>query len=122
MAGELFRSTCGKHGMASRLGGDEFVLLMPLNHVHLARPIAERLIYEFRLQSMERFADTALETTPSMSIGIVSRKELGTNDPEALLKAADQAMYCAKRMGKSQFHIFHDDDAGHDSAAHARAA
>lgn len=86
----------------ARLGGDEFVVLLPdldskdeciitLNRIHetIAQPI---LIGE------QTCAVTA-------SIGI-SFYPIDNNDPDILLRNADQAMYVAKRSGKGCFHFF----------------
>jgi diguanylate cyclase (GGDEF)-like protein len=94
----------------ARLGGDEFVVLLEdINDVSDATRVALRiqdvLNVPFRLDGHEIFI--------SASIGIV----LGTPDydqPEAILRNADIAMYRAKMLGRAGYEVF-------DQAMHARA-
>ena len=78
-----------------RHGGDEFVLLLRHASVHDAMRVAARLVD--RLQG--RSLDAALPTV-SLSFGVVQVRPAETL-PEAL-KRADQALYEAKRQGRSR--------------------
>jgi diguanylate cyclase (GGDEF)-like protein len=77
-----------------RLGGDEFVAYLPHTDAAAARAVAEQLLV------VVRDASTALgdgmHTTASVGVAFDSSSALG---PEAMLKAADGAMYIAKRAG-----------------------
>ncbi|NER00386.1 MAG: diguanylate cyclase, partial [Cyanothece sp. SIO2G6] len=96
--------------LVARLGGDEFVLLLEeINGVVDAVWVAERLLEELRspmiLDEREIFA--------SASIGIVLSNSQ-YQDPQALLRDADLAMYRAKHNGRGQYAIF-------DPAMHLQA-
>jgi diguanylate cyclase (GGDEF)-like protein len=74
---------------AFRIGGDEFALLMPDTDLDGALLAAERL----------RAAATRMATPVSVSIGVA---ELAPGaDAGALLRAADEALYEAKRGGRN---------------------
>jgi len=77
-----------------RLGGDEFVAYLPHTDASAARAVAEHLL------GVVRDASTALghgmHTTASVGIAFDSTSSL---EPEAMLNAADAAMYAAKRAG-----------------------
>jgi diguanylate cyclase (GGDEF)-like protein len=85
----------------ARFGGDEFaVLAEDIRDVHgatrIAERIAEALTRPFILREREHFV--------SASIGI----SLGTGaeDPEALIRDADSALYRAKEHGRGGYEIF----------------
>ena len=94
----------------ARLGGDEFaILLEELEDLNDAASVAERLNQELALP----FCIDKREIFINASIGIV----LGTKDyqqPEALLRDADTAMYRAKELGKARYQVF--DRGMHDCA------
>ncbi len=86
----------------ARLGGDEFVLIVPLQQDNdYCTDIAERVLGA--LQRQVRIAER--EVTARPSIGISMYPQDGRT-PEALLQAADTAMYAAKHAGKNQYRFF----------------
>jgi len=81
---------------AARVGGEEFAVLAPDTDEHGAYIVAERL----RSAVEKAFADS--EVGPlTISFGIVSFPVHGQTT-EALLKAGDQALYAAKRLGRNR--------------------
>jgi diguanylate cyclase (GGDEF)-like protein len=74
---------------AFRIGGDEFAVLLPEATVTDARAVAERISEELRSLPV---AET---WTLSMSFGVSMHD--GGDDPAALLRSADDAMYEMKR-------------------------
>lgn len=86
--------------LLSRRGGDEFTLLVEcVEDAHEARRIAERLWK----RAMEPFEVDGHFLHVGVSIGIVLGD--GTIDtPEAIVDAADRAMYAAKRFGRPILH------------------
>jgi diguanylate cyclase (GGDEF)-like protein len=81
--------------VAARLGGDEFCVLAPEQESEAATTLGERLAAAVR-------EEVASPDDPpvSLSIGVVSCPRHG-GDAEALIDAADRAMYRAKAAGDS---------------------
>ncbi len=80
---------------AARLGGDEFAVLLPETDFTGARQVAERVLQSVR-NSPAAFRDRPLPI--SVSVGVAQWSAGMTVD--ALLEAADAAMYRAKRDGR----------------------
>jgi len=80
---------------AARVGGEEFGVLAPDCDEHGAYILAERM----RTDIQEVFAATPVPLT--VSFGIVTFPLHGQT-AEALLQAADQALYAAKRLGRNR--------------------
>lgn len=88
----------------ARLGGDEFVvLLLGLKHGEECVATLDRLL-EVIAQPIT-VKTKPVNVNVSASIG-VSLYPFDEEDPDTLLRHADQAMYVAKQMGKNRFHIF----------------
>lgn len=76
--------------LGARWGGDEFAVLAPRADASEALALAERI-----RQEVERTAGS------SVSIGVTSSLR-GAPDAEALLRAADVALYSAKQAGRNR--------------------
>jgi len=92
---------------AARFGGDEFVVLLPHQTAPDAAIFAERIRAGMRdLHFRADPAAGAEETKLSVSVGVACR---GAQDPrgpsEDLLRAADAALYHAKRSGRDRVQI-----------------
>jgi diguanylate cyclase (GGDEF)-like protein len=85
--------------MAARLGGEEFALILPETDEGGAFLVAERL----RRATHRTFADGPLPLT--ISFGVATFPDHG-DDPDTLLRAADQALYAAKDLGKDRSVIY----------------
>ncbi|TDF99182.1 bifunctional diguanylate cyclase/phosphodiesterase [Paenibacillus piri] len=89
----------GSH--AARLSGDEFVILFPHGSREAAAGQAERIIdrlaVPFRIDDRNIYVST--------SIGIALYPSDG-EQPETLLKNADQAMYAAKKRGQNKYEFY----------------
>jgi putative nucleotidyltransferase with HDIG domain len=83
----------------ARTGGEEFTIVLPETDEHQAYVVAERL----RTEVEERFAVGQAPLT--MSFGIATFPDHGRS-AEALLEAADQALYSAKALGRNRSVIF----------------
>jgi diguanylate cyclase (GGDEF)-like protein len=85
-----------EHDVPARLGGEELALLLPETSLVGATVLADRL----RRQLLElRLRSPASQVQPTASFGVASSPPAGT--VEALLAAADAALYRAKRDGKN---------------------
>ncbi|MBK6865041.1 MAG: GGDEF domain-containing protein [Ideonella sp.] len=90
------RETLRAHDVAGRIGGDEFALLLPETTVAEAFAVASRVAQ--RLEVAQQAAQTGLQL--SLSVGVVLARK-GENIADAL-RRADQALYEAKRQGRSR--------------------
>ena len=90
--------------IVARLSGDEFAVLMPQTDTAGALQLGEDL----RAQVAESAAPAPDADSATISVGITmfgGEREVG---PEAVLVAADQAMYRAKEEGRNQIALFQD--------------
>ena len=86
----------------ARLGGDEFVLVLPdADHGHAAAVVAHKILDELK----GAFAVDDHELHAGGSIGISLYPADGT-DADALMRAADTAMYHAKAKGRANYQFF----------------
>ena len=85
--------------MAARLGGEEFALLLPETDERGAFLVAERL----RRATQRKFADGPHPLT--ISFGVATFPDHG-DDADMVLRAADQALYAAKDLGKDRSVIY----------------
>ncbi|SJN36043.1 diguanylate cyclase (GGDEF domain) [Pseudoalteromonas sp. JB197] len=92
---KLIQSVARKDDIVARIGGEEFVLVIPNQNSEGAFKIAERL----RLAVESSHIDTVGYIT--ISIGIASYPEHGTNI-EQVFKKADNALYYAKEHGRNR--------------------
>jgi GGDEF domain-containing protein len=108
----------GGGGTAYRYGGEEFTVLFPGKDVDAAMPHLEALrqeVADYRLAlrspSRPQKTESAKRTrgafraskseSVTISIGVAQRSDK-LDTPEAVIKAADQALYRAKRGGRNQ--------------------
>jgi diguanylate cyclase (GGDEF)-like protein len=90
----------------ARLGGDEFtVLLVDQTSIDYAVSVAERIM----LNLFMPYSINGREVTVTASIGIAQSKP-SHNQPDDLLRDADDAMYKAKEKGKARFEAFDPDE------------
>ena len=86
----------------ARLGGDEFVILMDhLDTPQRALDLADRIRKTFT----EALAVEDRSIFTSASIGVVPSL-VGYEDPAAVLRDADTAMYAAKEAGRARYRVF----------------
>ena len=84
--------------VAARFGGDEFVVLLPHTTQDNARVLAKRIMVNFRQRLKDRFPGPR----PSLTIGVASMDENVGDGVDALVRAADDALYEAKARGKDR--------------------
>ncbi|QUN06160.1 EAL domain-containing protein [Shewanella yunxiaonensis] len=100
-AANRLQSVLDEGQLLCRFGGDEFVILVNSGDVDLINRLCDRLLSQiaqpFRLFGREFFVST--------SIGISIWPD-DTEQPENLIKNADQAMYHAKDSGRGNFQYY----------------
>jgi diguanylate cyclase (GGDEF)-like protein len=89
--GDVLRDTLRRSDCAFRLGGDEFALILEEADVAEATHVVERI--GEGIAAVDAGEDHQLCASFGVALGD------GSPDPEALLRAADAAMYEAKRAG-----------------------
>lgn len=102
MVAERLSLSLREEDTISRFGGDEFVVVSELENYQnnaglLAQKIIEILKTPFEIEGQQLHA--------GCSIGI-SLYPQDSDDPETLIKQADEAMYLAKKDGKNSFRFY----------------
>ncbi|MBF0460032.1 MAG: diguanylate cyclase [Magnetococcales bacterium] len=92
---DVIQSSCRDVDFPCRYGGEEFCLILPSTSLEGAKRMAERL-----RSGVEQMAVNGLQVT--ISVGVAIYPLVGP-DPEALQKAADAALYLAKRTGRNRY-------------------
>lgn len=105
-----------RHGETeARVGGEEFAVLLVDSTSEQAREVAERI-----RQAIAE-AETVLPGTGGQTIrvtvsaGVASTADVAAADEEALLRAADDALYQAKGAGRDRTMVAGDPDASPDA-------
>ncbi|HST59044.1 MAG TPA: diguanylate cyclase [Longimicrobium sp.] len=95
----IIKETAREIDMPGRYGGEEFIAILPGTEEESAEAFAERV-----RQAVEShvFRDGATEVRMTVSCGVAAFPAPGVDAPEALLKAADEALYQAKHGGRNQ--------------------
>lgn len=93
----------------ARLGGDEFALVVRgvADAVALSE-VAERAVSVVKAPFM--LAGQLVSVGASVGVSVKSEQDVGHWTPEVLTRAADQALYGAKRAGKGRSMVAHWDD------------
>jgi diguanylate cyclase (GGDEF)-like protein len=97
---DRLRAVARETDTVARLGGDEFAVLLeaPVESPGDAAVAAERILAE--LNQPVQLAGTTVEL--SASLGLAHNTATGSSELDALLRAADSAMYAAKKAGKGR--------------------
>ena len=98
---EQLQSCLRSYDIVGRMGGDEFTALLELEFPEQAAKISEELIERVSVCHKVDGLDVML----GVSIGIATFPECGA-DLNGLLRAADIAMYEAKRAGRQQYRYY----------------
>jgi diguanylate cyclase (GGDEF)-like protein/PAS domain S-box-containing protein len=109
--------TCLREGdTVARLGGDEFTILLEDTQdfaaaTHVAERVQQVLAAPFTLNNRPVFISASIGIAGG---GCFAAGEVRPDDPEALLRDADIAMYRAKAQGRTGYAVF--DKAMHEQA------
>ena len=102
MVGRFLHDHIRSEDIACRHGGDEFLLILPYASLSEAVRRAAELNVGVRLLSLDRAPARFL----TLSLGVAALPEHGDSAP-ALLAAADDALYRAKRKGRDRVELAH---------------
>jgi diguanylate cyclase (GGDEF)-like protein/putative nucleotidyltransferase with HDIG domain len=109
MIGRMLEGDKRGADVAARIGGEEFAVVLPESDEHDAYLTAERL----RTRFAEIFASQPIPLT--MSFGVATYPAHGTS-ADALMRAADEALYAAKALGRDRS-VLHSAEIGDILAA-----
>ncbi len=116
IADRLQRAT-RRSDVLARYGGEEFILAAPSTDLQTAAMLAERLR---NCVQQEIFVLAPAAARVTISVGYAGTEVVSSDSIEALLHAADKALYEAKRAGRNRALAYQPNDAA--SAATGLAA
>lgn len=96
--GQAMHAAMRPYDIPCRYGGEEFVVILPEADEQGAISVGERL-----RKRIEAMTVDGLKVT--ISLGAASFPKLAVNSPEALLEAADVALYRAKEGGRNRLSV-----------------
>lgn len=100
MTAQCLKSALRSADVASRYGGEEFCILLPQTSLEEGVSIAERIR---RRITRVRFPHGKSQPLGSVTVSIgVSAFSPGLETPQAIIEAADRALYLAKSLGKNR--------------------
>jgi len=86
-----------------RFGGEEFLVILPGEDAHAAKAVGERICTGIEEMTV-RGDGQIIKVT--VSIGLASYPENEVDQPDGLIRYADQALYHSKSAGRNQLTVF----------------
>lgn len=106
---EMLRGRVRATDIVARLSGDEFAVLMPQTDTAGALQLGEALRAEVA-DGCSEWSGAAEDAAPTISVGIATFGTERLGGAEAVLVAADEAMYRAKEGGRNRIAFFEGDE------------
>ena len=101
---KILKAAARAKDIVARYGGEEMAIVLPETPRHVASAIAETIRLAIAKQPIQAMGNAIAVT---ISIGVATFEAGGAmTDPKHLLKAADLAVYTAKRSGRNCVKIF----------------
>ncbi|MBN1173624.1 MAG: diguanylate cyclase [Micromonosporaceae bacterium] len=97
----LLRTVRHGNDLVCRFGGEEFLVVLPFSDLRAALTVARRFSRLLR-QAAIQHAGSPIIPVVTVSIGVVAVIPDAGTTPEALISAADEALYRAKNTGRNQ--------------------
>jgi diguanylate cyclase (GGDEF)-like protein len=95
---DVLKHTARTHDVVCRIGGEEFLMVCPDSDAVAAGQCAERLRQAVASMCVQ-VGNVAIKATISVGVAAMDTAMRG---PEAMIKAADQALYAAKQAGRNR--------------------
>jgi len=96
--GEVMQQCVRGIDLCVRYGGDEYCIVLPETDLISATVVAERLRQQVAMRDVSNLSEPYYLT---VSIGVTEFGESGAAEAQALLQAADRALYAAKAKGRN---------------------
>lgn len=109
---DLLRRTVRDTDIVVRSGGEEFVVFLADTDTLGALTVANKIVGAVCATPL---GDVRRKIKISISLGVASYPEIGIADAEALLDAADAAMYQSKDKGRNMITVYNKDRIGEKS-------
>ncbi len=104
VAGALVHAASRPRDLVARYGGEEFVILLPNTDLGGAAVVAERVRDAVAAQAIAH-ARSSVGPCVTVSMGVAAARLRPDLQPEALVAAADQALYQAKQAGRNRVSV-----------------
>lgn len=92
-----------KDDLIGRYGGEEFLVILPSTDLLDAAKVAERIRVAIATMKMPH-AQSSVADIVTVSIGVAAGRVCDGITTDELVRAADNALYEAKRMGRNRIH------------------
>jgi diguanylate cyclase (GGDEF)-like protein len=102
---ELSRLCRRKVDVPARYGGEEFAIVLPDTTADYANQFAEDVRKAIAAMQLPHLA-SSIAPILTVSVGVATASRDRCCTPEALVAAADQALYAAKRGGRNRVSVF----------------
>lgn len=98
----LLAANVRKTDVVARYGGEEFVLVLPGTGSEMSRAVLERILVSVQEQAYPIDGNQSIHITASIGLATHMESNHQFEDPEDLVRAADRALYTAKRTGRNR--------------------
>jgi two-component system cell cycle response regulator len=96
---QILKDTAREIDMVGRYGGEEFIVILPDTDEEAAAQFADRVR---RRVEEHTYKDEAQQVKMTLSGGVAAFPEEGLENPDTLIKRADEALYTAKESGRNR--------------------
>lgn len=104
VAEALQKATKRPGELVARYGGEEFIALLPQVNEDMLKQYGQMICDAVHALQITHQASAVAEVVTT-SVGLFSAIPSADCDPQAFIKQADQALYCAKEKGRNQFQL-----------------
>lgn len=103
----VLKTSLRKSDFLGRYGGEEFAVILPQTPPDKAFQVAEKIRQKVKESPVKIYGGTLIDMT--ISAGVIGVVDAAGITLETLVKAADDALYAAKRAGRNRVVVFEPD-------------